>query len=126
MRAAVPQGLVVLLTADIHEPCAEFAQRLYGNRPAVDPGLRPAVRADHPPQQAGRVVSQLVLLQPAAGGAAGGRFEGGQHLEAAGAGADGLRVTALPEGQGEGIDQDGFAGAGFARQHGEAPGEVDA
>jgi hypothetical protein len=68
----VPQRLVVLLAADVHQGRPQFAQGLHGHRPAVDPGPGAPVGADHPAQQAaGALIGQLVVHQPAAAGAAG-------------------------------------------------------
>jgi hypothetical protein len=84
------------------------------------------VAADHATQYAVTgLLAKLVFSEPEAGGRVVAGIEGGADFEALGTAANRLCITPLAERQRERIDEDGFAGAGFAGQRCKAGIEID-
>ena len=116
------QGLVGVLAMDVHQQVAQFAQLGGSGGHAVDVGLAAASVVDHPAQQRAALFHrELVRLQPL-GGLGGGRKIGGD-VGLGRAFAHHAGIAPAAQGQCQRIDQDRFAGPGFAGEDGKACGK---
>ena len=109
---------------DIDERFAELAQRLHRHRLAVHIRARATVGADDSPQHAFAFVLDRLLGEPGARGGVVRDRERGGDFGALGAVPHDFGACATARREQQRIDEDGFAGAGFAGQHGEAGGEL--
>ena len=129
VRARLDEGAVGVLAVDFHQRRAERAQRLDADRLVVDEGAGAAVGELHPAHDHLVVVAEIgeeiVVGEHAARRMLLGDVEDGGHLTLLGALAHQRGVAAGAERQGEGIEQDRFAGAGLAGQHRETGPEID-
>jgi len=117
------QALPGMLAVDVDQVVGQLAQLAHGGRRAIDPGAAFAGGVDGAAQQHGVAFAfEAVVLQPGQGGAGGGEF--GADLAALLAFAHPDRLAARAQHELQRVDQDGFAGAGFPRQRGEAGGQV--
>ncbi len=124
---AAQQGLAFVLAEHFDQGFAEFAQRRGGHRAVVDESAGAAFGVDHAADQAvaGVVgIEQILLAQPGGGGGRVGERKFGTDLGLVLPGAHQRAVGAGADDQAECVDQDRFAGAGFAGQHREAGAEV--
>lgn len=112
-----------VLAVDVDEHLAEFAQLRERRAGAVDEGTRTAVRVDHAAQHHAVLGVERVFVEPARDAVV--RREFGRDVGATAAGAHDARVCAFAEREGEGVDQDRFAGAGFAGKDGKAAVEFE-
>ena len=108
---------MLVLAVDVHQQVAELAQLLYRHRAAVDERLRRLVGFDRAPQHALAVVEQFLRFQPARRGGGRFEFERGRDLGARATVTDDAGVGALAERERQGVNDDGFSGAGFAGEH---------
>ena len=117
------QALPGVLAVDLHQVLASLAQLAHGGAAAVDPGPALALGVDGAPQQQGAAGGvEAGFLHPARQGV--GQVELGGDFRARRAFAHQARIAAAAQGQLQGVDEDGLAGAGFARQHREARADV--
>ena len=115
------QALVLELAVDLDKVLADLAHQRDADRLVVDEGPRPAVAAHRAPQDqrfAG-LGGDALLVQGGPGRVVGGDVELGDHHRLRGAGSDERGLGAFAESQPEGVEKDGFAGAGLAGQHAE-------
>ena len=112
----------IVLTVDRDQPGAQGAQG--GDRYAltVDPAGVASVGQDLPLDQQLVLHRDVVLLEPVQGRDLG---EDGADKGVIGPGADHLAVGPLAEDGGDGVDDDGFSRAGFARQNVKAPAKAN-
>ena len=106
-----------VLTVDVHQQLAQLAQHLHGHRPAVDIPLGGFVDLDHAAHETLALVEQVVLHEPLRRVVLRREFKAGGDLAALAAMAHHAALGARPQHQGQGIDEDGFAGAGFAGEY---------
>jgi len=117
------QALPGMLAVDLHEVFAGLAQLAHGGAAAVDPGPALALRVDGAPQQQGAAGSvEAGVLHPAGQGVGQVELRGDFRAHRTLAHQGG--VAAAAQGQLQGIDEDGLAGAGFAREHREPYADV--
>ena len=117
------QALPGVLAVDLHQVLAGLSQLAHRGAAAVDPGPALALGVDGAPhQQAAARGVETGFLHPACQGD--GQFELGDDFCTRSAFAHHARLTAAAQGQLQGIDEDGLAGTGFARQHREARADV--
>ncbi len=119
------ERLVEVLAVDVDEHLAQGLELLHGNGIAVDERARPAVGVDDPAQQTLFILVERLILEPRAGFGETGYVEFCAELGALRTVAHQLAAAALSEDQAQGVDEDRFAGAGFARQHGHSRFELD-
>ena len=100
-----------MLPVDIEQHLAEVFQLLDGGRIAVDECPRAAVRADNAAQQAGIVLVESLVLQPAAHGRQGSDVEFGAELGPLRPVANELTAAPVSQDESHGIDEDGLARA---------------
>ena len=124
LRAAVHQTLEFLLAVDLDEKFRQFPQSLDGHQLAVHIGARAAVGADHPAHHELAVEFDRLRVEPAIA-AAGSAAKLAAHLGTFGALAHDVAAGPAAGDQQQGIDDDGFAGAGLAGQRGEAGLELE-
>ena len=117
--------LKLLLAVDFDQEFGELAQRLNRHQLAVDVGARAAVRADHAAHDDLAVVLDRLRLEPAQGTLGEPREAGGDFGALGAVSARRRRRRGLPAIEQQRIDHDGFAGAGFAGQRGEARSELE-
>jgi hypothetical protein len=125
VRRGLHEGALVMLTMDLDQRGAERPQDLDADRLVVDESAGAAIGKLHAPQ------NELVFAaQPVVGNQPARRmvladFEGGDHLAMLRAFTHQRRFAAGAERKRKGIEQNRFAGAGFASQDGEAETEID-
>ena len=117
---AVEQALLLELAFDLHQRLADAAEEGDADGLVVDEGAAAAVGAELAAEDDVAVVGQALLVEQRAHGMVGGDRELGADAGLPGAGAEQLQVGAAAEGQAERIQEDRFAGARLAGQHGEA------
>ncbi len=111
---------------NIDQLLAQLAQRLQRHRLAVDEGARaPIARDDHAPQDAFAVAFDRLRLEPAPHRPRSRDVEGRGDLGALGAVAHDFAAGATAGGEQQRIDDDGFARAGFAGEHGQTGAELE-
>ena len=121
----IDQSALVVLAVDLDQRSADRLQRLHRDRLVVDEGAGAAVGELDAAQD------HLTGIVEAVGGEnlrrrmALGDIEGRGDLALFGAVANQAGIAAPAERQRKGIEQDGFARAGLAGQHGEATGKLD-
>ena len=125
MRRGVDEGAFVVLAVNLDQSRSQRAQDLDADRLVVDEGARAAVGELRPAHDQFVFADKIVVGQHAARRMIFGDVEGGNHLAVLGALAHQSRVAAGAERQREGVEQDRFAGAGFAGQRGKAGAEID-
>ena len=113
------QALPGMLAVNVHQAIAQFAQLGHGGAGAIDPGAAAPGGVDGAAQQqhAG-LGTEAVGLEPGDDGR--WRIELGGDFAARLPFTHPQGVAAPAQGQLQRVDQDGFAGAGLARQHREA------
>ena len=114
-----------MLAVDFDERGAEALEHLHTDRLVVDEGAGAAVGKLHPAQDQLIAGRDVVRGENRPHGMAGGDVERRGHLPLLGAMAHQAGVTARTERERERIEQDRFAGAGFAGEHREAGHEID-
>ena len=125
VRRGVDEGTLVMLAVNFDQSRSQRAQNLDADRLVVDEGARPAVGKLRPAHDQFVFADKVVVGQHAPRRMVLGDVEGGNHLAVLGALAHQSRVAAGAERQRKGVEQDRFAGAGLARQCGEAGAEID-
>ena len=120
MGRGVDEGALVVLAVDFHQRRAKRAQHLDADRLVVDESAGAAVGELHAAHDQLVFAAEIVLGQQAARRMIFAEIESGDHLALLGALAHHRGVAARAERQRESIEQDRFAGAGLARQRGEA------
>ncbi len=114
-----------MLAVDLDKPAGDGAQGLGAHRLVVDEGAgAPIGHLDTAKDQL-PVGLDVLGASRGKGGMIGGQIEDGRHLALGFAVADERAVAAGPKAQREGIEQDRFAGARLAGQHGEAGAEFE-
>ncbi len=114
LGAACHQRLLVVLAMHFDQEAGQLAELADGGRTAVDPRTRAAIGADHPAQLAmAAVLVQFVAAQPLQRRTGSRQLELGGQLGALAAVADHAAVGTGTGQQGQGIDHQRFAGAGF-------------
>ena len=125
MGRGVDQGALVVLPMDLDQRGAEDLQGLHADRLIVDEGARAAVRELHAAQDQFIVGLDVVGRRQGAHRMGARQIEGGRHLALLGPVAHQRGVAAGAERQRKGVEQDGFAGAGLAGQHGKTGRDVE-
>ncbi len=121
----VDQRAVVVLAVDFHQGGAEALENLHADRLIVDEGARAPVGELDPPQDQFVLGRDVVVFEHEMRRVPGRHVEGGRHLPLLDTLAHQAGVAARPQRQREGVEQDRLAGAGLAREHGKAAGEID-
>ena len=116
MGLLVQQGLVGVLAVHIHQHVPHGFQLRRADQGAVDPADALAAGVQLPVEDHFLPVVQLLIQQVFRGGRTLLHGEQGFHRPLLGAGADALPIGSLAESQPHRLDEDGFAGAGLARQ----------
>ena len=109
----------------VDQQFAKRAQRLHGNRLAVEISAAAAVGAHHAPQLAFAIVRDGLLVEPGERGCVRRQGESGADLGTFRSVTHRAAVGPAAHGEEQGVDQDGFAGARFTREHGEAAAELE-
>ena len=122
---AAQQRLVLVLAVDVDEQITQFLQLLHGGGAAIDVTARAAVAGEDTTQQALGLRRIILGGEPGRGGVVGADVEAGGNLAALGTGADAADVAAIAQRHAQGIDDQGFAGAGLAGNRGHAALELD-
>ncbi len=122
---AARQRLELELAVHVDQQFAECAQRLHRHRLAVQVGAAAAIGADDSSQLALAVVLDRLFIEPGQRGRVAGQRERRADLGPLRAVPHRPAVRATADGQQQRVDQDRLAGAGFAREHGEAAVELE-
>ncbi|MGY4473003.1 hypothetical protein ACVILL_000417 [Bradyrhizobium sp. USDA 3364] len=125
MGRGIDQSALVMLAVDFDQRGADRLQGLHADRLVVDEGAGAAVGELHAAENHFTGVVEAVLGQYPGRRMPLGDIEHGGHLPLLGAMAHQSGIAAAAERQRKGIEQDGFAGAGFAGQHRQATGKFD-
>ena len=125
MGGGIDQRALVMLAVDLDQRRADGFQGLHADRLIVDEGAGAAVGELHAAQDHLAGIFEAVVAEDRRGRMALGHVEHRRHLALLGAVAHEAGIAAAAERQREGIEQDGFARAGFAGQHRKATGELD-
>ena len=125
MGGGVDQGALVMLPMDLDQRGAQKPQGLDADGLVIDEGARAAVRELHAAQDQLIVGLDVVCRRQSAHRVGARQVEGGGHLPFLGTVAHQRNVAAGAERQRKGIEQDGFAGAGLAGQHGQAGRDIE-
>ena len=121
----VHQRAFVVLAVDFDQRRAQPFEGLRAHRLVVDEGAGAAVSELHPAQDQLVLGRDVVRRHQGTHRVPRRKLEGRGHLSLLGAVADQGGIAAGAEGEREGVEQNRFAGAGFAGQHGEARGQID-
>lgn len=119
------EGLVVVLAVEVYEECAELAEGADGGGASVDADGAAAFGGEL------AVDGDLVVVgfdfEFGEGGKEGGLGEINEEGDGGfgAAGADEIAVGASSEGESDGVGEEGFAGAGFSGEDGEAGLEIE-
>ncbi len=126
LRLRPEKRLVRMLAVDVDQPVACLAQLVDRRRVAVDEGARAAAAVHHAAQEH-PVWIALERLFPQPIPEAGQRLDGkfGGDVRALRPGTHLLVSGALTERERQRVDQDGFSGAGLARERGETRPELE-
>ena len=116
--------LEFLLTVDFDQMLRQFPQSLQGHYLAIHIGARAAIRTDDAPYHEFAVEVDGLPLQPFDGGSRQVR-EARSHLGPLRALTRDIARAAAAGDQQQGIDHDGFTGAGLAREGGQAAAEFE-
>ncbi len=119
MRRRVDQGSIIMLAMDFHQQRADRFQQPRRNRLIVDESPRAPIGVLHAAQDDFGIVGNLVFAQQHPGRMVFGQRQHRHHLPAVRALAHQRRVAASTQRQGQRVEQDRFARAGFAGQHGQ-------
>lgn len=114
-----------VLAMDLDQQSGEFGQLRKRHRTAVDPCPRSAVGTQHAAEQAGVAIVQLLFAQPSPRGGGIANDEFGLEFGALAAVAHHRGIGAFAREEAQGIDQQGFAGAGFAGNDGHSTPEFE-
>ena len=125
MRGRFDEGALIVLTVDFDERYAKRAQDLHTDRLIVDKGAGAAVGKLHPAQNELVFAAQAIVGKERARRMVLADFKSGNHLTLHGAVAHQGDVAARSERKSKSVEQDGFAGAGFAGQYGKTGAEID-
>ena len=109
----------------VDQQLAEGAQRLHRHRLAVQVGAAAAIGADDSSQLAFAFVFDRLLVEPGQRRCVAGQRERCADFGSLRAVPHRAAVRATADGQQQRVDQDRLAGAGFAREHGEAAAELE-
>ena len=116
MGDRIDQGAVVVLAVDLHQGRADGPEHLDADGLIVDEGAGAHVGHLDAAQDQVAVDIDIGIRGNAAGRVIQGTVEDGRHLALVLAVANEAAVAAAAEGQGEGVEQDGFASAGLTRE----------
>lgn len=125
MCGGFDEGAFIVLTVDFDECGAERAQYLHADRLIVDKGAGAAIGKLHPAQNEFVLATQAIVGKKHTRRMILADFKSGNHLTLLGAVAHQGHVAARAERKGKRVEQYGFAGAGFAGQHGKTGAEID-
>ena len=125
MRRRIDQRALVMLAVDLDQRRADGFQRLHRDRLIVDEGAGAAVGELHAAQDHLAGVFEAVVGEDRGRRVPLRHVEHGGDLALLRAVAHQGGIAAAAERQREGIEQDRFAGAGFAGQHRKAAGKFD-
>ena len=125
MRARIDQRALVMLAVDLDQRSADVAHQGDAGGLVVDEDARAAIGSLHPAQDDVAVVLDGVFGEQRPGRMVARHVEHRDDLALCRAMADQRSVAAGAKRQRQRVEQDGFSGAGFARQHGQARQEVD-
>ena len=118
------QGLVGMLAMDVHQVLAQGLELVAAGESTVDVGPGTAAgrqqAADGAIAIAVAFLRQVLLHQPVPGRGHGGQVEAGRHLGPLATRPDHARVGPVPQGEAQGVDEDGFTGPGLAGEGGHA------
>ena len=121
----IDQRALVVLAVNLDQRRADRFQGLYADRLIVDEGAGAAVGQLHPAQDHLTGILKAVVAEDHRGRMALWNIEHRGDLALFDAMPDQTSIAASAQRQREGIEQDGFAGAGFAGQHRKATGKLD-
>jgi hypothetical protein len=125
VRGGIDQRALVMLAVDLDQRGAHGLQRLHGDRLVVDEGAGAAVGKLHTAQNHLAGIIEAVVGEDSCRRVVLRHVESGRHLPLLGTVAHQRGIATAAERQRKRIEQDGFARAGFAGQHGQSAGEFD-
>ncbi len=125
MGGGVDQGAVIVLAVDFDQFAANRLERLHADGLVVDKGAAAPVGHLGAAQDQVAVDGEALFGGGEAGGMVMRRIEDGDHLALRLARAHQTAVAAPAERQRKGVEQDGFAGAGLAREHSQPGAEIE-
>ena len=125
MARGIDQRALVVLAVNFHQRGAHGPEGLHADRLVVDEGAGAAVGQLHPAQDHFPGIVEPVVAENSRGRMSLGDIEHRRDLALLHAVADQAGVAAAAQRQRKRIEQDGFAGAGFAGQHRKATGKLD-
>ena len=121
----IDQGAIGMLAMDLGHLAGDLAQQIEADRLVIDEGPARAVRHLDAADDQFRIGVDPLLFEDGEGRMAGRRVEGGGDDALVGARAHQLAIAARAERKPEGIEQDRFARARLAGEHGHAVLESD-
>jgi hypothetical protein len=125
MRSRLDEGAFVVLPVDFDEGSAERSQHLNADRLIVDKGAGATVGKLHPAQNELVLAAQSIFRNKRARRMVLRNVERSNHLALLGSLAHQGRIAARAERKGKSVEQDRFAGAGFAGKNGETRAKID-
>ena len=125
VRGGIDQSAFVVLAVDLDQRGAHGPQRLHGDRLVVDEGAGAAIGQLYAAQNHLAAIVEPVVSEDSCRRMVFRHVEGGGDLALLRPMPHQGRIAAAAERQRKGIQQDGFARAGFAGQHGKSTGEFD-
>ena len=125
MGRRIYQRTLVVLTVDLDKRRAQRFQGLCAHRLIVDEGAGAAICELHAAQDQLILGRNVVRSHESARGMARRQLESCGHLPLRRACAHQRHIATRAERKREGVEQDGFAGAGLARERGQAASEIN-
>ena len=123
---ATKKGVVGVLAVDIRQPVRDLAHLPERHRGAVQPCTRAAAGIHHPAQQHAIVFGRdFVGGEPVRQATRVGKIEFGDDLGTFAAGANHAGLASGTHGETQGVQEDGFAGAGFAGKRAKSATELE-
>ncbi len=120
VRRRIDHRAIGMLAVDFHECRANCTQRLHGNGLIVHIGAAAAIRHLHAAQDEIALDLGTRLKGGGYGRVIGRQVEHRRDLALRCSSTHERAIATPPQGKRQRIEQDGFAGAGFTREHGEA------
>jgi hypothetical protein len=115
--AGIGQRPVIVLAMNFDEVLTDGFENLDADGLIIDKGTGAAIRQLHPPQDQIAFGIKTCVLRDGTGGMGRAKIEYRRDLPLRQSLPHKAAITATAERQGESIEQDGFAGAGFTGQH---------
>jgi hypothetical protein len=117
MAARIDERAIVVLAVDLDQRLSHLAQELHADGDVVDEGAGAAVGGLETPKDQQPVGLQAVIGEEAQHGMIGSQLETRGDLTLARTAPHQRSIAAAADGEGEGVKQDRFSGAGLAGEH---------